>query len=48
MFAPCRANASAMPSPIPLVEPVTKAVLFFSMSSPSAVLLDCTVANFGK
>jgi hypothetical protein len=30
-FAPCAANALAMPSPMPLVEPVISAVFPFSM-----------------
>src|SRR6218665_927428 len=34
MSAPWRARASAMPSPMPLVEPVTSAVLPFNMGSP--------------
>ena len=31
MLAPCLAKALAMPKPMPLVEPVTSAVLPFSM-----------------
>ena len=31
MLAPWRAKALAMPRPMPLVDPVTRAVLFFNM-----------------
>ena len=31
MLAPCLASSMAMPSPMPLVEPVTRAVLPFSV-----------------
>src|SRR6267143_874766 len=37
MFAPCLANASAMPRPMPLVEPVTSAVLPFIMGTSGRV-----------
>jgi hypothetical protein len=35
ILAPCPANASAMPWPMPLVEPVMSAVLPFSMAAGS-------------
>ena len=41
MLAPCRASAFAMPRPMPLVEPVTRAVLPLSMGSLRGWLVRC-------
>src|SRR6267143_2034141 len=53
MFAPCLANASAMPRPMPLVEPVTSAVLPFIMGTSGRVnafmvAQSCPALQFGK
>ena len=45
--APCLANALAMPSPIPLVEPVTKAVLPCNMISTPKDELGCSKVHYG-
>ena len=42
MFTPCPASACAKPSPIPLVKPVIKAVLFLSIKNPVS---ECVLAG---